>query len=214
MQVHVVTKANEHLYQDELEQFFRARHQIYADGLERDQFDIPQAHYLLGVIDGQVITGSRFTPTHLPHTLSEVFPHLCTLNGGIIHDATVAEWTRAFVIAKYREGFGVRLKAQFCHAVMDYMIDEGVTKIGGIQDTFWLSLWRRFRWDVSIHGEPRMFGDRPWLAAYFPVSDTAREGAGKWGKVSAGQSLLVRRGPRRPFIEHRHFDDDLTAYPE
>lgn len=208
MLVHVITKANSHLYARELEQFFRIRHQIYAvdlkwvpespSGLEYDQFDIDEAVYLLGVVDGKVITGSRFTPTHLPHMLSVVFPHLCTRNGGIIHSPQVAEWTRGFVVPEYREGLGVRLKAQFCHAVMEYFLDEGVTKIGGIQEIYWLSLWRRFGWEVSVHGEPENFNGRMWVPAYFDVSEAAAAGAARWGKLD--HSILVRQGDQVPFV--------------
>lgn len=221
MQVHVVTKANAHLYPKELEQFFRIRHDIYAvdlgwvpvsaDGLERDQFDIAEAVYMLGIEDGRVITGSRFTPTHLPHMLSVVFPHMCTRNGGIIHSPDVAEWTRGFVIPEYREGLGVRLKAQFCHAVMEYFLAEGVTKIGGIQEIYWLSLWKRFGWSVAIHGEPADFNGRDWVPAYFDVSEAALAGAARWGKLES--SILVRRGDIKPFIsdEIRAGDADAAA---
>jgi acyl-homoserine lactone synthase len=208
MQVHVITKSNAYLYPLELEQFFRIRHQIYAvdlqwvpqspDGLERDQFDIDEAVYLLGIVDGTVVTGSRFTPTHLPHMLSEVFPHLCTRNGGIIRSPAVAEWTRGFVIPRFREGLGVRLKAQFCHAVMQYFIEEGVTTIGGIQEVYWLALWRRFGWEVSVRGEPEDFNGRAWVPAYFEVTEEAAIGAARWGKIE--RSILVRRGEQMPFI--------------
>lgn len=208
MQVHVVTKANSHLYGQELEQFFRVRHQIYAvdlkwvpespTGLEYDQFDIDEAVYMLGIIEGRVITGSRFTPTHLPHMLSEAFPHLCTRNGGIIRSPRVAEWTRGFVIPEYREGLQVKLKAQFCYAVMEYFLEEGVTRIGGIQEIFWLALWKRFGWSVSVHGVPADFNGRAWVPAYFDVTKEARDGAARWGKLNG--SILVRKGPEQPFV--------------
>lgn len=221
MQVHVITKANSHLYPQELEQFFRIRHQIYAvdlqwvpespDGLERDQFDTDEAVYLLGVVDGKVITGSRFNPTHLPHMLSEVFPHLCTRNGGIIHSPYVAEWTRGFVIPEFREGLGVRLKAQFCHAVMQFMLEEGVTKIGGIQEIYWLSLWRRFGWEVAVHGEPEDFNGRMWVPAYFDVTEAALAGAARWGKLD--HSILVRRGSQIPFVSPGTAPADTDTTP-
>lgn len=208
MQVHVITNANAHLYPDELDQFFRIRHQIYAvdlqwvpeadNGRERDQFDTKEAVYLLGILGTKVIAGSRFTPTHLPHMLSAVFPHLCTRNGGLIRSPHVAEWTRGFVVPEFREGLGVRLKAQFCHAVMEYFTDEGVTKIGGIQEIYWLSLWRRFGWQVWIHGEPEDFNGRAWVPAYFEVSKAAAAGAARWGKLDG--SILVRRGKQLPFV--------------
>jgi acyl-homoserine lactone synthase len=191
-----------------MDQFFRIRHSIYAvdlkwvpespSGRERDRFDTEKAVYLLGVVDGRVITGSRFIPTHLPHMLSEVFPHLCTRNGGVIASPHVAEWTRGFVVPEYREGLGVRLKARFCHAVMEYFLDEGVVKIGGIQDISWLSLWKRFGWKVSIHGDAEDFNGRDWVPAYFDVTEDAAAGAARWGKLE--RSILVRKGSPGPFV--------------
>lgn len=212
MEVHVVTSSNQHLYADVLDQFFRARHKIYVeelhwrdpspDGWEIDQFDTDHAVYLIGVEEGRVITGSRFVPTNEPHMLSEVFSHLCTREGGVIRDPSVAEWTRGFVVPEHREGLGVRLKAQFCYSVMEYCLAEHITKIGGIQDVFWLALWQRFGWKVSIHGEPAEFGSgRPWVPAYFDVSEEALAGARRWARIDG--SLLVHEEPIRRFIPER-----------
>jgi len=208
MDVHVVTAANRHLYPSLLDQFFRERHKIYAqelawvppspDGLEMDQFDTLKAVYLIGVEDGKVITGSRFVPTDQPHMLSEVFPHLCTLGGGVIRDAAVAEWTRGFVVKDRREGLGVRLKAQFCYAVMDYCLGEGIERIGGIQEVYWLSLWQRLGWTVEVRGEPSLFGKDLWVPAYFDVTEEALAGAKRWAK--ADRSILIHQGPHQPFI--------------
>jgi acyl-homoserine lactone synthase len=168
-----------------------------------DQFDTGSAVYLIGVEDQKVITGSRLVPTNEPHMLSEIFPHLCTLEGGVIRDPRVAEWTRGFVVPEYREGLGVRLKAQFCYSVMEYCLGEGITRIGGIQDIFWLALWQRFGWKVSIHGAPVDFGSgRPWVPAYFDVSVAALVGARRWAKID--RSLLVKDGPQRRFAPGRY----------
>lgn len=208
MDVHVISNNNIHLYSDEIDQFFRERHKIYVeelhwrdpapDGREIDQFDTDAAVYLLGIEDGRVITGSRFLPTSEPHMLSEVFPHLCTLNEGIIRDPTVAEWTRGFIVADRREGLGVRLKAAFCYAVMEYCLQQGITRIGGIQEIYWLSLWKRFGWRVEVNGVPEMFGDVAWVPAYFDVTQEAMAGAKRWARLD--RSILVQKGPAHVFI--------------
>jgi len=147
MDVHVITDANKAAYAAELDQLFRIRHRIYVeekkwrepsdDGRETDQFDTKHAVHLVGIRNGQIIAGSRFIPTTEPHLLSEVFPHLCTRNG-VVRDSAVFEWTRGFIIPEYRETGGLLVKAQFCTAVMEYCLGEGINQIDGIQELYWL----------------------------------------------------------------------------
>jgi acyl-homoserine lactone synthase len=204
MEVHVVTAANQGLYGAELDRFFVERHRIYVeelhwrdpspDGREIDQFDTDEAVYLIGIEDGRVITGSRFLPTSLPHLLSEVFPHLCDK---MICDPMVAEWTRGFIVGDRRERAGVKLKAAFCAAVMDYCLDEGITRIGGIQEVGWLALWERFGWNVEITGRRELFGTKWWVPAYFDVSEQAAAGARRYARLN--HSILVKHGNIRRF---------------
>lgn len=193
MQFHFITRTNEHLFQPELEQFFRARHAVYADelgwvqpspdGLEYDQFDTGAAAYLV-VMDGdEFVAGSRLVPTHLPHLLSEVFPDSCTLLP-MPRDPLVVEWTRGFVVAHRREGGGLVLKAQCCAAVMEYCLANGYRQVGGIQDAKWLAIWKRMGWTVHIHGEAINIGGEAWLPAYFDVTETALAGARRFGRLS------------------------------
>ncbi len=217
MEVHVVTAQNEHLYPKLLKQFFEERHKIYAEELEwvplspdkqeRDVFDTDSAVYFLGVEDDVVIAGSRLTPTIEPHLLSEVFPHLCTK--GIVRDERVAEWTRGFVSRAAREGTNKRILFQFCFAIMEYAVLEGLTQIGGIQRTYWLNMWKMMRWSVHIHGEPAFFNDDPWVPAYFDVSEEALEGAKRLARVD--HSLLVRVGDQKPFIETPTHQETLAG---
>lgn len=202
MEFHFVTRDNEHLFQLELDAFFRARHAVYAeelgwvrqspDGLEIDPFDTSAAAYLV-VMDGdEFVAGSRLVPTHLPHLLSEVFPNSC----GLIpmpRDPGVVEWTRGFVVAGRREGGGLVLKAQCCAAVMQYCLAMGYRQVGGIQDAKWLAIWKRMGWKVHVHGEPIDIGGEAWLPAYFDVSEVALAGARRWGKVTG--NLLTFSAP-------------------
>ncbi|HVW57490.1 MAG TPA: acyl-homoserine-lactone synthase [Rhizobiaceae bacterium] len=206
MRVHVVTVANRDLYRSELLAFFRERHRVYVEekhwregdgsGLEIDQFDTDDATYLIGIQNGRVMTGTRLISTMRPHMASEVFPHLCNLHG-VVRSPQIAEWTRGFIIPEYRErGIGP-IKGQFCSAVMDYCLQEGIKRVGGIQDLYWLRLWKHFGWKVIPAGHPTKVDGRWCVIAYMEVSEAARDGAMRSGAIE--RSILVRKGPARPF---------------
>lgn len=193
MQFDFVTKSNEHLFQPELEQFFRARHAVYAeelgwvpvssDGLEIDAFDTAKAAYLIVSDADGVVAGSRLVPTIYPHLLAEVFPDSCNLLP-MPRDPLVVEWTRGFVVPGRREGAGLVLKAQCCAAVMEYCLAKGYLQVGGIQDAKWLAIWKRMGWNVHIHGDAIDIGGEAWLPAYFDVTQVALAGARRFGKLS------------------------------
>jgi len=207
MQVHVVTAANRECYKTELIQFFHERHRIYVQekgwrdddgsGFEIDQFDTDHATYLIGIEDDRVMSGTRLIPTTSPHLASEVFPHLCNFSG-VLRSPTVAEWTRGFISTEFRErGIGP-IKGQFCSAVMDFCLQEGITQVGGIQELYWLRLWKRFGWHVDPIGTPAKIDGKWCVVAYMRVNEAARNGAMASGGIS--QSILVRCGPQQPFV--------------
>lgn len=209
MQVHVVHSENQNLYQSEIEQFFRLRHDIYVDeknwreaspdGFEKDQFDDDTATYFIGIRDGEVIAGSRLIPADYPHLLSEVFPHACNL-GGVPRHNNFAEWTRGFIIKSARDAFGLKIKAASCAAIMEYCINENIAQVGGIQEVYWLPLWRRLGWTVNFVGTPLEI-DATWcVAAYFEVSRAALNSARTRAGISA--SNLSHLGQYRPFHPH------------
>lgn len=208
MQVHIVTEANRHIYENEFDQYLFERHRVYAEELgwvatspdrrERDAYDTAHAVHFIGIDDGRVVAASRLVPTSEPHLLSEVFPHLCTRSGGPIRDPRVAEWTRGFIVKDNRKAGDFRIHFQFCHAIMDYALQEGLTQLGGIQRTYWLTMWQRMGWSVRIEGEPVQFEDGPWFPAYFDVTADALAGAARWAKLNG--SILVRKGPQVPFV--------------
>jgi acyl-homoserine lactone synthase len=207
MQIHVVNAGNRHLYGAELEAFFRARHRIYVEekewrqddgtGFETDQFDTDDATYLIGIAHNEVMTGTRLVATSRPHMLSEVFPHLCDF-GGVIRSDNVAEWTRGFIVPEYRErGIGP-IKGQFCGTVMEYCLNEGISRIGGVQDLYWLPVWKRYHWTVRQVGNPAEIDGRWCVAAFFDVTQEACTRALQAGGLK--QSILVHRGPYEPFL--------------
>jgi acyl-homoserine lactone synthase len=198
MQVHVVDHTNFFNYAFELDQFFQARHRVYAEelkwvpcapnGREIDQFDTVDATYLLVIEKGQVIAGSRMIPTDRPHLVAEVFPDAFNL-GPIVRSKQVVEWTRGFVLPEFREGAGLLIKAKCCAAVMEYCLSNGYRQVGGIQDAKWLAIWKRMGWAVHKHGKPVDIGGDLWLPAYFDVTMEALESARRFGRLQG--AILV-----------------------
>lgn len=209
MKVHTVHPGNAHLYKAELEQFFRVRHDIYVlekkwrepspDGMERDQYDTPDATYFLGIRDGEVIAGSRLIPTDLPHLLGEVFPHACDF-AGVVENPRIAEWTRGFIVKSARDALGLKVKAASCAAIMEYCANEGLLQVGGIQEMYWLPLWKRLGWTVNYVGSPLEIDNTWCVAAYFDVSRQAVLNAR--AKAGLEGSNLVHAGPYRAFHPH------------
>lgn len=205
MQFHFVTRHNEHLFQPEMEMFFRARHAVYAeelgwvqpspDGLEIDPFDTAAAAYLIMIEDGEFIAGSRLIPTSQPHLLSEVFPQSCNLLP-MPRDPLVAEWTRGFIVRHRRDKGSVRILAQACAAVMEHCLAAGYRQVGGIQDAKWIPLWTKMGWSIHTHGNPIDIDGNPWLPIYFDVTEAAMLSARALGRLpgpvlSSANSLVA-----------------------
>lgn len=107
--LHVVTDQNAHLYRAALREMFEMRYRIFVeqlgwnalrrqDGLERDQFDTPDAIYLLLFDEDEtsVIGAHRLLRTTGPHLMSEIFSHTCT-RGSIVRGPRVLEASRTCI---------------------------------------------------------------------------------------------------------------------
>ena len=192
-----------------MERFFRLRHDIYVeelgwrepshDGLEKDQFDTEDAYYFLGFIGDELVAGSRLISTDNPHLLSEVFPHLCN-KGGVIRDRRTAEWTRGFILPEYRDRAGIRLKAIACSAIVEYCLDEGIERVGGIQEVHWLPLWKRFGLSVERRGEPVELDGTWCVPAYFRVDQNGLANINR--RLRSEKSNLIHHSPVKPFLDY------------
>ncbi len=92
------------------------------------------------------------------------------------------------------EEIGMLIKAQFCTAAMEYRLGEGINQIGGIQELYWLPLWKRFGWVVHVIGEPSEIDGDICVPAYFDVSEDALNDVRR--RANLDHSILVRRGAR------------------
>lgn len=207
---HVITSDNVHLYASEFDEFLRRRHEAFVerkgwrppspDGRERDEFDTGKATYILGIEDGQVVTSARLIPTSEPHLVSEVFPHLCERHG-VPRRPDWAEWTRTFVVQKERH-LGLKgTFTQLCAAVMQYAVEEGLSAVGGVQETYAMPRLGRFGWKLLPQGMAREFGAETYIVTYIEVSEAAL--ASIRDVLGGDWPALIRRGTQRPFQPER-----------
>lgn len=209
--IHVVTSANRDLYQEELDQSHRLRHRIYidelkwrgltprADGREYDQFDTAEAVYLLAIEDGVVWGGTRLVPTTEPHLLSDVFPHLAAQRG-VPRGFDIAEWTRFYVTKERREEHKAsKVGSTILSSLVEYGLDEGLSSISVVLNTFWLPRFLGYRWKVEPLGLPVVHDDEWLIAVLISITPAALTNIRETCGLSS-RTALVRRGPQRPLL--------------
>lgn len=163
-ELHVVSHANRHLYEDVLEDYFRLRHQIYVDerrwtelarpdGREIDQFDTPDTVYLMAM-DGERIVGShRLVPTTRPTLMSDVFPQLALR--GLVHSPYVYELSRVFVVRDRRgDQAQPRVESVIMAGTMEFALIEGLTQFTIVMETWWVPRFQELGWNPRPLGVP------------------------------------------------------------
>jgi acyl-homoserine lactone synthase len=211
IQMHVVTRDNRHLYEREMLEQHRQRHECYIverkwdglqdrGGLEYDQFDRDDTVYLLCIDDGQLIGGARMHPTTKPTVLSSVCPELANVKG-IPVAPDVWEWTRVYV-AKHRRGdgrFGATTVAGYIWVGgLEFALAEGISEISTQFEVFWFPRFQLHGWKLQPLGLPTLIKNDWWIGARFPVTEdiivTTR------ACYDIDTPVLVRRGLPQPTL--------------
>ncbi|PWJ88031.1 acyl-homoserine lactone synthase [Mesorhizobium loti] len=161
--VHVVDAANCVAYQEQLDQYFQLRHQIYVgergwqalkrpDGREIDAFDTVDATHLLGITAaGQVVAGSRLIPSLKPHLMSEVFPQL--VNGRAQRGKNIFEWTRFFVARHLREaGRSSQAAGVICCGVVELCLQRHIRHLTIVCEDYWHERFASIGWNPKRLG--------------------------------------------------------------
>jgi len=166
IRVHAIDAGNRHLYDDELEQHHRIRHDIYVgerkwmdlarpDGREVDQFDTGNAVYLLAVEPGKgVVGGSRLVPTLDPHLMSDVFPELANVRG-VPRAPDIYEWTRIFVVPAKRETGRLSRTAGIVYCgILEFCLSRRLSQISVVCEAYWIPRLLALGWKPQLLGEP------------------------------------------------------------
>jgi acyl-homoserine lactone synthase len=212
--VHIITRANRHLYEDALEQSYRLRFHVYIeelkwrgltrreDGRELDQFDTPAAVHLLYIEQGKVFGGTRLVPTLEPHLLSEVFPHFVTV-GEVPRSPDIAEWTRFYVHPSRREEHKAsRVGSLVLSSMIDYALEEGLFAVSALMNTFWLPRFLGYGWRVHPIGLPTVHDDEWLIPGTIDITHEALAGIRRKCGLEE-RSVLVQQGPYLPLIREK-----------
>ena len=209
--LHVVTRENRHLYQREMLDQHRLRHQVYIverkwdglqdrDGLEYDQFDDDDTIYFLKIENGQVIGGHRMYPTSKPHLMSHVCSQLANVRG-VPSGPEIFEWTRLYIKRERRDGgrFGSAVIGELFAAGMQYALDEGIQELSLQFEAYWFPRLQQQGWKIKPLGLPTLIKNDWWIGATIPITDEVVRATRAFYDIRG--PLLVRRGITQPAIQ-------------
>jgi acyl-homoserine lactone synthase len=131
---------------------------------------------MLALHHGELLGGSRLISADHPTLLSEIYPSLVE-RGEVPRDRQTLEWTRFFVVPRWREGArGRTVAGALICAVMEYCLATGMRQVGGVIETFWLPHAEAFGWRTTILGLPQLISGSMTIAAFFTVDEAALAG--------------------------------------
>jgi acyl-homoserine lactone synthase len=198
MHVHVVNSANRHQYLDEIEQMHRHRHRVFVegmkwkalespDGLDIDEFDTPNATYLLAIDGEGIVRGScRLIPSWRPHMLRNLFPDY--VEGDAPNGPGVWEWTRhAPGDRTFAKEINHQARFLINIAVYEFAASRGIETFIGIADCQIVPRMLDLGWKVEPIGLPVNYGEGVGYAFKMHVdpanNDRLRERIGRTGAV-------------------------------
>jgi acyl-homoserine lactone synthase len=209
-EIHVVRQDNRHLYQNQLDEYFCARHDVYVkerrwmaldrpDGREIDQFDTAAAVYLMAIDRERVVGGHRLVPTSEPTLLSDVFPQLAMR--GLIRSPRIVELSRIFVVRDRRGTVADGVESRILSGTMEYALAEGITHFNIVMETWWIPRLQECGWRVNPLGVPVDIAGMNTIGVSIDVTDEAWEETCAARSVSG--SVLVWRGLEQPIMPRR-----------
>lgn len=178
----LITRENRAEHADILDRMHKLRHEVFVeqlkwpdltsrDGREYDQYDVPEAHYIVMVEDGEVVASVRFNRFDGPTLLEEIFPHLVEFEplpeGGKVVDLS------RFVVSPYVAdktrlgGHG----AEIICAILEYGAAEELDALTAVISTHFLSTVLSWGLEAYAMGFPVGEGPGAYLAVRVPVSE-------------------------------------------
>ena len=154
----IISQENAHLHWDALASMHQLRRQVFSErlrwgvsvinGLETDQFDIPDAHYLVHRNpEGRVDACTRLLPTTGPYLLGDVFANL--VDGEPPRDARIWESTR-FCADHARAPRNIA--ALLMAGMLEFGVDRGLETYVSVSDVRMEPIMPRAGWDPQRMG--------------------------------------------------------------
>jgi acyl-homoserine lactone synthase len=183
----VVTKHNANLYSEALQQMFKLRHALLVeergwedlrktDGLERDQFDGPDATYLLAMHEDMVIGSVRMMPTAGPHLLSDVFPHLVA-DSMVPRADDIWEMTRICVQKEFRYSrTRTPVIADLTAGMFEHALNLGLRAVTAVIEPFMVTRMLKSNWKVKPLGLPQEHNGMDCIAVSIQIERETMDG--------------------------------------
>lgn len=182
--IHLVSKNNSALYQDEITDLHRTRAEVFVnqlgwdlrvkDGLEHDEYDDARASNIIGFsAEQRVVMGLRFRPTDDCSMLLDHFSHVLPAGIRAIDDGRTWELSRGFCIERGMKRHNLRRKAACMIAPLELAHEAGIDRCVGFTDVRMLSFCYGVGWKLTLLGSAMDYGQGEAVAYEVEVSRAA-----------------------------------------
>lgn len=206
-EIHVVRGDNAHLYEDELDQYFRGRYKYCVlergwKGLERsdeidiDQFDTKETIHLLAIHAKRVVGGIRFCPSMRGTVLSDVFPYLSS--SPLVRSPDLYELTRIWVAKESRSKIPKpTVEAMITAGSIECAVVLGMSKLWAMIEPWRILRNQSLGWTVWPLGPAHKIDGADVIAVEKDVSESI------WLSVCQRACvpgpILIWRGTKQPY---------------
>lgn len=148
---------------------------ILADEYEVDQFDNPDAEYLILLGDcGGHRASTRLLPTDRSHLLGDLYPFLC--DEPVPSGPTIREITR-FCLDRHQSTSERRIaRNQLVTALAQHALNSGITDYTGVAELSWFSQILRFGWQCVPLGKAVRVGHQTLVALHIRIDERTLDG--------------------------------------
>lgn len=196
----LISRDNAHFHWDALASMHQLRRTVFKErlawdvnvinGLEIDQFDLPDAHYLVHIApDGRVNACTRLLPTTGPYLLADVFPEL--VDSGMPHEQDIWESTR---FCADQVTAPANIAAILMAGMLEFGLYAGLRAYVSVSDIRMEPIMRRAGWNPVRLGGTIETGTDTAAAEWLEVSPEylarVRHRAGATGSVIANLAEL------------------------
>jgi len=198
--ISIISRDNAHLHWDALASMHQLRRSVFKErlgwdvnvvnGLELDQFDRPDAHYLVHhAPDGRVNACTRLLPTTGPYLLADVFPEL--VDGEMPRAPDIWESTRFCADQATAPG---NIAAILMAGMLEFGMYAGLRAYVSVSDIRMEPIMRRAGWNPARLGGTMETGTDTAAAEWLEVSPEylarVRHRSGATGSVIANLAEL------------------------
>lgn len=148
---------------------------VLAGAYELDQFDDPDAEYLI-LIDsaGRHRASTRLLRTDRPHLLGDLYPNLC--DGPVPSGPSVREITRFCLDRNQTASERRSARNQLVTALAEHALRQGITDYTGVAELTWLIQILRFGWQCMPLGRVVREGSRSLAGLHIRIDDRTIDG--------------------------------------